>query len=132
MWPLTHALGLPRAKKFNFATSYFFEFLTKEDGTDHVKTVYRDNQGNITDIVLACSASDYDTACEKSAFKSFIAERLTLAQSVDCEQDYPTDVKHTYADIDEFTAQLLEEIGLPPQPSDSDTFVNEQLNLAQL
>ena len=128
MWPLTQALGLTRAAKLPFASSYFFEFLTKEDGTDHVKTVYRDDQGKTTDVKLACSASNSDTACEKSAFKSFIAERLTLAQSVDCEQDYPTDVKHTYADIDKFTAQLLEDIGLP---LDSDTLVTDDLNIEQ-
>ena len=113
LFPLTQALGLTRAAKLPFASSYFFEFLTKEDGSDYVKTVFRDDQGQTTDVKLACSVSDSDNACEKSAFKSFIAERLALAESVDCDSDYPTDVKHTYADIDKFTTQLLEDIGLP-------------------
>ena len=117
---------MTRAAKLPFASSYFFEFLTGSDGTDYVKTVFRDDKGRTTDVKLACSVSDSDTACEKLAFKSFVSDRLALAESVSCDQDYSSDVEHTYADIDAYTAQLLKDIGLPDETTDSSTTVEHE------
>ena len=109
LWPLTQALGLDRAEKIPFAGAYFFEFFT-EDGNDYVGTMFRDDQGNTSEVTLDCSSTD-KKACEKEAFKSFIAERLALANTVDCDTDYPSG-DHTYADTNAYMDLLLKEIGV--------------------
>ena len=96
------ALGLNRADKIPFAGAYFFEFFS-ESGSDYVGTMFRDDQGNATEVQLQCGklSPTGKNACEKSDFMSFIAERLALAETVDCDTDYPSG-DHTYADINVF------------------------------
>ena len=72
--------------------------------------MFRDDKGNVSEVTLACSTSNTN-ACEKNAFKSFIGERLALANTVNCDTDYPSG-PHTYADINVYHEKLLEEIGI--------------------
>lgn len=83
-----------------------------EDGTDYVATKYRDDQGVVIEMKLDCSTAERK-ACEKDAFRSFVQERLAIAEQVTCDQDYPSGL-HTYADTDAFVSQLLKEIDVSP------------------
>ena len=69
--------------KLPFAGAYFFEFFTY-DGENYVSTKFRDDEGKVRDIDLACTISISEitgqgSACQADSFKSFISERLALA-----------------------------------------------------
>ena len=84
-------------------------------------TKFRDDKGHVTDVELGCSnTSDANKACEKSAFKSFIEERLALSIEVDCDMDYDQAIgRTTYADVDAYLAQLLEDLNVGSSLEDS-------------
>ena len=110
LWPLSKALGLEVAAKLPFATSFFFEFMTK-DNKDYVNLVHRDDQGEVENVQLGCSASATETACEKAAFKTFIGAAVTKAYEVDCDTDSP-DTNLPYYDVEKFISELLEDLDL--------------------
>ena len=57
LWTLTAALGINRAAKLGFASSYFFEFYS-DAGEDYVKVVYREGDGTLEAVPLGCSTDD--------------------------------------------------------------------------
>lgn len=78
--------------------------------------MYRDDEGTMTEIQLDCAKLETTgkKACEKSDFTAFIGTKLALANTVDCDTDYPSG-DHTYADTDAFLNELLKEIGVYQQ-----------------